>query len=148
VSEKSSTRECSRPGCNERYPLVLRGGRNSGKARAGRKQAYHQGRRYCSPTCRKLASKARALGPARALQPSPRRAAREGQKPAPATGVLSTVTSVPSTVDISIGYEGQKSGRASLQMPPSANLRTFRGTPSYPTPTGRRCIASAARTAV
>ena len=34
----------------------------------------------------------------------------------PATRVLSTVTSVASTLDISMAYEGQKSGRASLQM--------------------------------
>jgi hypothetical protein len=31
----------------------------------GRERTYHKGRRYCSATCRKLASKAR-------LQPSPR----------------------------------------------------------------------------
>ena len=44
-----STRKCSRVGCNERYPSC-REGRNSSNARAGRKQTYHQGRRYCSAT--------------------------------------------------------------------------------------------------
>jgi hypothetical protein len=110
-----STRKCSRVGCNERYPLVLRGGRNSDKARVGRRQTYHQGRRYCSDTCRKLASKTR-LG---ALQPSPKTGSRGAQAALaaqPASTPLSTVTSALSTLDISIGYEGQKTGRASLRM--------------------------------
>jgi hypothetical protein len=59
-----ATRQCSRPGCNERFSLIVRGGRNSDKATPGSKRTYHKGRRYCSDTCRKLASKAR-------LQPSP-----------------------------------------------------------------------------
>jgi hypothetical protein len=100
------SRKCSRPGCNERFPLVTRGGRNSIKARAGRKQTLHQGRRYCSDTCRKLASKAR-------LQPSPS-GAKKAPKVALATTPLSTVTSAPSTIEISRGYEEQKSGRAPL----------------------------------
>jgi hypothetical protein len=53
----TETRTCSRAGCSERYALTVRGGRNSGKAQAGRKLSYHRGRRYCSDTCRKLASK-------------------------------------------------------------------------------------------
>ena len=101
----SDFRKCSRIGCNERFSLVLRGGRNSDKAMAGRQRTYHKGRRYCSDTCRKLASKAR-------LQSSPKRA----EKSRPATRVLSTVAEVASTLDISMGYEGQKSGRAPLQM--------------------------------
>ena len=101
----SDSRKCSRIGCNERFSLVLRGGRNSDKAMAGRQRTYHKGRRYCSDTCRKLASKAR-------LQSSPKRA----EKSRPATRVLSTVAAVASTLDISMGYEGQKSGRAPLQM--------------------------------
>ena len=56
---------------------------------------FHKGRRYCSDTCRKLASKAR-------LQSSPKRA----EKSRPATRVLSTVTRV-APVDISMAYEGQ-----------------------------------------
>jgi len=111
----TETRKCSRIDCNERFSLVVRGGRNSEKAMAGRKRTYHKGRRYCSDTCRKLASKTR-LAP---LQPSSGTEPIEAQK-APkalqATTPLSTVTSVASSVDISMGYEGQKSGRACLQM--------------------------------
>jgi hypothetical protein len=110
-----SVRKCSRVGCNERYPLVLRGGRNSDKARVGRRQTYHQGRRYCSDTCRKLASKTRTG----ALQSSPKTGSK-GAQGAPAaqaaTTPLSTVTSVASRLVISMGYEGQKTGRASLRM--------------------------------
>jgi hypothetical protein len=50
-------RKCAR--CNERYSLSYRAGRNTCRARPGRKRVYHQGRRYCSDTCRKLASKDR-----------------------------------------------------------------------------------------
>jgi hypothetical protein len=109
-TERSSpaTRQCSRVGCKERYELVIRGGRNSGKAMVGRERTYHKGRRYSSATCRELASKAR-------LQPSPR-VPLEGRKRRLATTPLSTVTSAPSSIDISMGYEEQKSGRARLQM--------------------------------
>jgi hypothetical protein len=53
----AGTRKCAH--CNERYPLVFRAGRNSGRARAGRKRRFHEGRLYCSDTCRKLAHKLR-----------------------------------------------------------------------------------------
>jgi hypothetical protein len=113
--EDKPTRKCSRIGCNNRYPLVLRGGRNSGKAMAGRERSLHKGRRYCSDTCRKLASKERRVplqpSPAPPLQPS-----LEASKEALGTIPLSTVTSVASALDVSMGYEGPKSGRAPLQM--------------------------------
>ena len=52
----TTTRECA--SCGERFPLALRQGRNSRRARAGHERSY-QDQRYCSATCRKLASKAR-----------------------------------------------------------------------------------------
>jgi hypothetical protein len=100
------TRKCAR--CNESFYLVLRGGRNSGKAKAGRRHTHHKGRRYCSDTCRKLASKGRR----KSHQSSPERAA----KPLPATTPLSTVTTASSRLDISRGYRGRKSGRAWRQI--------------------------------
>ena len=127
-----STRKCSRVGCNERYPLVLRAGLNSGKARAGRKQTYHQGRRYCSATCRKLASMARTG----ALQSSPERlqsSPKTGAKGHPATSPLS-VTSVASPLVISMGYGGQKSGRAGPKMMPLDRRTTLGGFTVVPDP--------------
>ena len=50
------TGECRH--CGERFPLALRQGKDSHRARAGRERSY-QDQRYCSATCRKLASKAR-----------------------------------------------------------------------------------------
>ena len=128
-----STRKCSRVGCNERYPLVLRGGRNSDRARVGRKQTYHEGRRYCSATCRKLASRTRT----RALQSSPERlqsSPKTGPKGHPATTPLSTVTSVASPLVISMGYGRQKSGRASPKMMPLGRRTTFGGFTVVPDP--------------
>jgi len=119
----SATRICARPGCGERFSLVLRGGRNSCKAQAGRKPSYHKGRRYCSDTCRKLASK-RRLGPhaqtaRQEHQSSPETSETrpaEGLNEGPATGVLSTVTTDENSVDILPTYNSKKSGRASLKM--------------------------------
>jgi hypothetical protein len=53
----ATTRQCCH--CGERFSLVQRSGRNSRRARANRERSYHQEQRYCSATCRKLASKAR-----------------------------------------------------------------------------------------
>jgi hypothetical protein len=55
----AKTRQCSRVGCDKRFSLTLRAGRNTYRSRAGREKTYHLGRRYCSDTCRKMASKAR-----------------------------------------------------------------------------------------
>jgi hypothetical protein len=104
----SETRTCSRVGCNERYSLVIRGGRNSGKAMAGREHTYHTGRRYCSDTCRKLASKARVT--IEEIRPV------EASVTIDSTTPLSTVTGVSNSVDISMGHEGPNSGRASPKM--------------------------------
>jgi hypothetical protein len=98
----ATTRKCSH--CGERFELTLR----SGRTRSNRKRTLHKGRRYCSDNCRKRASDSRH-------QPStvePKTAA-EGR---PATIVASTVRSVDIAPMISMGYEAQKSGRASLKM--------------------------------
>ncbi len=97
----SELRKCSRPGCDERFSLNIRGGRNSGKALAGRKHTPHEGRRYCSETCRKLASKAR----------------KRTQVTIDKGVVLSTVTNAPNIIEKSITYREQKSGRAWLIVP-------------------------------
>jgi hypothetical protein len=52
-------RLCARAGCAERFVLVHRAGRNSGRARADRKRRFHEGRIYCSGYCRRLASRVR-----------------------------------------------------------------------------------------
>jgi hypothetical protein len=52
-------RLCGRTGCGERFAPVHRAGRNSGRARAGRKHRFHEGRIYCSGYCRRLASRVR-----------------------------------------------------------------------------------------
>ena len=109
---ESTTRICARLGCGERFSLVLRGGRNSRKAQAGRKPSYHKGRRYCSDTCRKLASKARYQSSPETSETRPAEGLNEG----PATGVLSTVTTAENSVDILPTYNSKKSGRASLKM--------------------------------
>jgi hypothetical protein len=102
------TRKCSRDSRGNRFALTIRAGRNSDKAMAGRKRTYHQGQRYCSASCRKLASKARRAP----LQASPQK------RPITllATTPLSSVISVSTSPTISMGYTGQKSGRARLQM--------------------------------
>ena len=102
------TRKCGRDSCGTRFALTIRAGRNSDKAMAGRKRSYHQGQRYCSATCRKLASKARRAP----LQASP----QKRPKTLLATTPLSSVTSVSTSPTISTGYTGQKSSRATLQM--------------------------------
>jgi hypothetical protein len=112
---ESTTRICARLGCGERFSLVLRAGRDSGRAKAGRKRSLHKGRRYCSDTCRKLASKARA-------QPSP-----NGRPIVRKSDVFSTVTTAENSVDILPTYKGQKSGRGSLK-------RTFGGYTVVPDP--------------
>ena len=90
---EGGARKCAR--CGSRFELVLRFGR----ARANRKKTLHKGRRYCSDNCRKRASEGR-------LRP------KTASKERLATRLASTVRSVSRTVEISMGYEGQKSGRA------------------------------------
>jgi hypothetical protein len=101
---ESTTRKCARPGCNARFELTQR----SGRARINRKHTLHRGRRYCSDNCRKRASESRN----RLHQSS----AKRRPKPLSATTPLSTVRTVSSGPTISMGYKGQKTGRASLKM--------------------------------
>jgi hypothetical protein len=101
---ESSTRECAREGCSNRFELTLR----SGRMRSNGKKTLHKGRRYCSDNCRKRASDGR-------YQPSglkPKTLPKRHQ----AIGVASTVRGVENNVEISTNCEGQKSGRAPLQM--------------------------------
>ena len=83
-------RKCSREGCGDSFSLTVRAGHNSGTAMAGRRRTYHEGRRYCSDTYRKLASKAR-----RALQSSPKRRPVERRKPRTLTTPLSPCPAPP-----------------------------------------------------
>jgi hypothetical protein len=76
--------------------------------RSNGKKTLHKGRRYCSDNCRKRASDSR-------YQPSglrPEIPRKDGQ----AIGVASTVRSPENNVEISTNCEGQKSGRAPLQL--------------------------------
>jgi hypothetical protein len=101
-AETAMRRKCAR--CGERFTLALHQGRNSDKARAARRKVYQRGQRYCSATCRKMASKARQASP------------KIGPKPLSAATPLSGVTSVSSAPMISMSYEQQKSARPALQM--------------------------------
>ena len=107
----AKTRQCSRVGCDKRFSLVLRAGRNSGRAMAGRKRTYQDTRRYCSDACRKLASKDRRAPfnrPfARATTPVK---APEGRYP------LSTVATAPNLVHLRAVSGAQKSTRPAFQM--------------------------------
>jgi hypothetical protein len=99
------TRKCAK--CGERFALKRRRGRNLSSRKRLRPTHYHEGARYCSDTCRKLASKVRRA----ALQPSPG-GAENGSKPHGRPDVLSTVTSAKNSVVTSTPCEPRKSGRA------------------------------------
>jgi hypothetical protein len=105
------TRKCTR--CGERFALKRRRGRNLSGRKRLRPTRYHEGARYCSDTCRKLASKARRPTP---QQPSPGEAGNRS-KTHPGPQVLSTVTNITVSSDISKAYKGEKSGRASPKKP-------------------------------
>jgi hypothetical protein len=106
----TETRKCAREGCNERYALQYRAGKDTDRRKRRRKRSLHQGRRYCSDNCRKRTSEGRQGGKAsRSAQPSANR-----RKIAPGkrfdTDVFSTVRDLSSAPMISMGYEGQKIG--------------------------------------
>jgi hypothetical protein len=67
-------------------------------------RAYHLGARYCTPTCRKAASKARRRSST---------VARKAQKALLPSTLLSSVTSAENSVDVSVAYAGEKTGRGS-----------------------------------
>ena len=106
------TGECRH--CGKRFPIALRQGRNSRRARAGQERSY-QDQLYCSATCRKLASKARrtrsetpVTGPIiRAGTPVK---AVEGTKP------FSGVTTATAPISLATISGAQKSTRPALQM--------------------------------
>jgi hypothetical protein len=101
------TRKCSH--CGERFALKPRRGRNLSSHKRPRPTRYHEGARYCSGTCRKLASKARRL----AQQPSPENAPKSRR----GTELLSTVTCAEFSAVISRPCEGEKTGRGSPKKP-------------------------------
>jgi hypothetical protein len=103
------------PPLRRMLPLgALRQGKDSHKARAGRERSY-QGQRYCSATCRKLASKARrarlgtpVLGPV--LKATTRLGSPEGSRP------FSGVTNAPNPINLAIVSGASESTRTPLQM--------------------------------
>jgi hypothetical protein len=99
------TGECRH--CGKRFPIALRQGKDSYKARAGRERSY-QDQRYCSATCRKLASKARRARLGKPLQGPVLKAAThlespEGSKP------FSGVTNAPNPINLAIVSGASKS---------------------------------------
>jgi hypothetical protein len=77
----TKTGECRR--CGKRFPVALRQGKDSRRARADRERTY-QDQIYCSGNCRKAASKERRSGtPVKGpiSRPSMRRKAPDGSKP-------------------------------------------------------------------
>ncbi len=105
----ATTRRCGR--CGKRFELSLR----SGRTRTNKSKTLHEGRRYCSDTCRKLASKARRT-PFKTPNAGPVSGASMRDKAPQATRVLSTVTTVTNLVDLSAVSGAQKSSPAGLQM--------------------------------
>jgi hypothetical protein len=110
LAGEAPTRKCAR--CGQRFELAERRGRNSGRCppKETGKRVYHEGARYCSETCRKLASKARR---AAFQQPSPG-AVKNGSKP---LEVPSTVTRVENSFATSIPCESKNQGQASPKRP-------------------------------
>jgi len=104
----TKTGECRH--CGKRFPMALRQGRNSRRARAGHEPSY-QDQRYCSATCRKLASKARRAPSTEPVSgPQTRLKAPEGSKP------LSGVTTATNPINLASISGAQKSTRPALQM--------------------------------
>jgi hypothetical protein len=112
ISMDAKTGQCRR--CGKRFPLALRQGRNSRRARAGQERSYQE-QRYCSATCRKLASKARRTRSTTPVKGPITRArtpveAVEGTKP------LSGVTKATTPINLASIYGGKKATRRPLQM--------------------------------
>jgi hypothetical protein len=105
----ATTRKCGH--CGERFNLSLR----SGRTRTNKRRTLHEGRRYCSDTCRKLASKTRRT-PFKTPNTGSVSEASMPDKAPQATRVLSTVTTAPNLVDLSAVSGAQKSGGAGLQV--------------------------------
>jgi hypothetical protein len=104
----TKTGECRH--CGNRFPIALRQGRNSRRARPGQERSYQE-QRYCSATCRKLASKARGTpvkGPVSGA--SMRQKAPQGTIPS------SGVTSAMAPINFASISGAQKSTRPALPM--------------------------------
>jgi hypothetical protein len=116
------TRICSH--CGERFALRPRRGRNSDKRHAMHgARPYHRGARYCKDACRKVASKARRRSST---------VARKAQKALPPSTLLSSVTSAENSVDVSVPYSGEKTGRGSPKTLNSRGGRCLIGPHDYP----------------
>jgi hypothetical protein len=120
----TTKRECAH--CGERFSLVQRSGRDSYRARAGRERSFHQEQRYCSATCRKLASKARQ---ARSGTPVNGPVSGPPMRDKASQGIIpsSDVTTAPAPISLATIYGGQKSTGPTLQM-------NFRGYTVVPDP--------------
>jgi hypothetical protein len=108
------TRKCSH--CGAQFTLGTRRGRNSDKRHAKAARSYHDGARYCSDTCRKLASKARRGS----LQPSPvgaEKKAVDAKKRPRGTNVRLIVAHAENSTVRSITYDAAKTGRGSPKKP-------------------------------
>jgi hypothetical protein len=104
------TGECRH--CGKRFPLALRQGRNSRRARAGQERSY-QDQYYCSATCRKLASKARRTRSATPVKgPVSGPSMRDKAPHIPSSGV----TRSPGPINLASIPGAQKSTRPALQM--------------------------------
>jgi hypothetical protein len=115
-------RKCSH--CGERFALTPRRGRNSDKRQAMQAtRAYHLGARYCKDACRKAASKARRRSST---------VARKAQKGLPLSTLLSSVASVENSVDVSVPYDGEKTGRGSPKKLNSRSGGRLIGPHDYP----------------
>jgi hypothetical protein len=116
------TRICSH--CGERFALGPRRGRNSDKRQAMHgARVYHLGARYCTPTCRKAASKGRRRSST---------VARKAQKALLPSTLLSSVTSAENSIDLSVPYDGEKTGRGSSKTPNSPSRGCLIGPHDYP----------------
>jgi len=116
------TRICSH--CGERFSLTPRRGRNSDKRHATQgTRSYHLGARYCEEACRKAASKARRRSST---------VARKAQKALLPSTLLSSVTGAENSVDVSVPYDGEKTGRGSPKTLNSPSRGCLIGPHDYP----------------
>src|SRR5262245_17504400 len=122
VTTPLATRKCSH--CGERFALRPRRGRNSDKRHAMQgARPYHLGARYCKEACRKAASKARRGSST---------VARKAQKALPLSTLLSSVARAENSVDVSVPYDGEKTGRGSPKMLNSRRNGCLIGPHDYP----------------
>jgi hypothetical protein len=109
MTDDATTRKCGH--CGKRFDLPLR----SGRTRTNRKKTLHREKRYCSDTCRKLASKARRT---RFKTPCNTHGIRPTShlKAPEATTPLSTVTTATPPINLAHISGAQKATRSTLQI--------------------------------